>query len=381
KKKIEEILGVDVPEEVILRELSALDFNPVLEGDTLTVQVPPYRDDIDNSAADIAEEIIRMWGYENLKPRFLDLAHVTSGGRTEEQKKALKMKTTLCKAGFSESIFYSFFSPRDLDLIRLPEDAPERCAIRLMNPLTEDLSLMRTTLVPSMLNCAVRNLRRGNMEGRFFELARTFRPKGLPLTEYPEERDALCIMAFGENETFFTAKSAPETIAKAFGVTFTYKKAERPYYHPGMTAEIFLGDKLVGVMGKISYEICEELAVEKPIFIIEMDYALLAELFNQKIRYTPIPKFPVEKRDLALVVEEKMTCGELQEAILSSCKYLTEVKLFDVYRSENLGEGKKSMAFNLVFTPSDHEFTADEIEKYIQKILKKLSFMYGINLR
>ncbi len=381
KKKIEEILGVSVPEEVILRELSALDFAPELSGDTLTVQVPPYRDDIDDSAADIAEEIIRMWGYENIKPRFLDLAHVTSGGRTEEQKKALKMKTTLCKAGFSESIFYSFFSPRDLDMIRLPEDAPERSAIRLMNPLTEDLSLMRTTLVPSMLNCAVRNLRRGNMEGRFFELARVFRPKNLPLTEYPEERDALCIMAFGENETFFTAKSAPETIAKAFGVSFTYKKAERPYYHPGMTAEIFLGDEKVGVMGKVSYEICEELAVEKPVFIIEMDYALLAEKLDRKIRYTPIPKFAVEKRDLALVVEEKMTCGELREVILSSCKYLTEVDLFDVYRSEALGEGKKSMAFSLVFTPTDHEFTSDEIEKYIQKILKKLSFMYGINLR
>jgi phenylalanyl-tRNA synthetase beta chain len=164
-------------------------------------------------------------------------------------------------------------------------------------------------------------------------------------------------------------------------VKFTYKKATRPYFHPGMTAEIFLGETLVGVMGKVSYEICEDLAVEKPVFIIEMDYTLLSEMLSTKIRYTPIPKFAVEKRDLALVVEEKMTCGELTDVIMSSCKYLTEVKLFDVYRSENLGEGKKSMAFNLVFTPSDHEFSADEIEKYVQKILKKLSFMYGINIR
>ena len=380
-KRIGEILGVEVPAEVALRELSALDFAPTLEGDALTVQVPPYRDDIDNSAADIAEEIIRMWGYDNLRPRFLDLAHVTSGGRTDEQKKALKMKTTLCKAGFSESIFYSFFSPRDLDLIRLPEDAPERVAIRLMNPLTEDLSLMRTTLVPSMINCAVRNLRRGNTEGRFFELARIFRPKALPLTEYPEERDTLSIMAFGDKENFFTAKSAPEAIAEAFGVKFTYEKATRPYYHPGMTAAIQCDGKEVGVMGRVSYEICEELAVEKPIFIVELDYALLATMLDKKLRYTPISKFAVEKRDLALVVDEEMTCGELTAAIESGCKYLTEVTLFDVYRSEAIGEGKKSMAFSLVFTPTDHEFTSDEIDKYVQKILKKLSFMYGIELR
>ncbi len=322
-----------------------------------------------------------MWGYENIKPRFLDLARVTSGGRTEEQKKSLKMKNTLCKLGYSESIFYSFFSPKDLDLIRLPEDAPERRAIRLMNPLTEDLSLMRTTLTPSMINCAVRNIRRGNMEGRFFELARIFLPKELPLTQYPEEREMLSIMAFGEKETFFTVKSAPEAVAKAFGTSFTYKKAERPYFHPGMTAEIFCEGKQVGVMGKVSYEICEEVAVEKPIFIVELDYTALSALLDQKLRYKPISKFTAEKRDLALVVDESLTCGEITEAIFSSCKYLTQVNLFDIYRSEAIGEGKKSMAFSLVFTPDQEELKDEEIEKFVQKILKKLSFLYGITLR
>jgi len=343
--------------------------------------VPPWREDIDNSAADIAEEIIRSWGYEHITPRFLDKAHVTSGGRTPEQKKALKLKNVLCRAGYSESIFYSFFSPKDLDLIRLPEDAPERRAIRLMNPLTEDLSLMRTTLTPSMINCAVRNLRRGNTEGRFFELARIFLPKSLPLTEYPEERQTLCIGAFGEKETFFTAKAASEAVAKAFGLSFTYQKAQRPHLHPGMTAEILCGGKVVGVIGKLSYEICEELAIEKPVFLTEMDYEALAPMMDAKLRYQPISKFPAEVRDLALVADEGLTCGEITEAIASSCKYLTRVSLFDVYRSETIGEGKKSMAFNLVFTPTDHEFTADEIDKYVQKILKKLSFLYQITLR
>ncbi|MBR7165238.1 MAG: phenylalanine--tRNA ligase subunit beta [Clostridia bacterium] len=380
-KRIEEILGVSVPENEVLRHLEALNFEPDIRGDSLSVMVPPWREDIDNSAADIAEEIIRSWGYEHITPRFLDKAHVTSGGRTPEQKKALKLKNVLCRAGYSESIFYSFFSPKDLDLIRLPEDAPERRAIRLMNPLTEDLSLMRTTLTPSMINCAVRNLRRGNTEGRFFELARIFLPKALPLTEYPEERQTLCIGAFGEKETFFTAKAASEAVAKAFGLSFTYQKAQRPHLHPGMTAEILCGGKVVGVIGKLSYEICEELAIEKPVFLTEMDYEALAPMMDAKMRYQPISKFPAEVRDLALVADEGLTCGEITEAIASSCKYLTRVSLFDVYRSEAIGEGKKSMAFNLVFTPTDHEFTADEIEKYVQKILKKLSFLYQITLR
>lgn len=380
-EKINALLGVSVPEEEVLRHLEALSFEPKIQGDSLSVMVPPYRDDINDSAADIAEEIIRSWGYENIKPRFLDLARVTSGGRTDEQKKALKVKNTLCRAGFSESIFYSFFSPKDLDLIRLAEDAPERQAIRLMNPLTEDLSLMRTTLAPSMINCAVRNLRRGNTEGRFFELARIFKADTLPLSQYPEERDTLCIGAFGDNETFFTAKSAPEAIAKAFGIRFTYEKATRPYLHPGMTAEIFCEGEKVGVMGKLSYEICEELSIEKPVFLVEMDYAALSPMLDRKLRYTPISKFAVEKRDLALVADEALTCGEITEAIRSSCKYLTEVTLFDVYRSDAIGVGKKSMAFNLVFTPTDHEFGADEVEKYVGKILKKLSFLYQISLR
>jgi len=380
-EKINAILGVPVPEEEVLSHLAALSFEPKISGDALSVTIPPYREDIDSSAADLAEEIIRMWGYENIRPRFLDLAHVTSGGRTAEQKKALKMKEVLCRQGYFESIFYSFFSPRDLDLIHLAEDAPERQAIRLINPLTEDLSLMRTTLAPSMINAVIRNLRRGNTAGRFFELARIFRAKSLPLTEYPEERETLCAAAFGDGESFFTLKGACEAIAQAFGISFTYEKDTRPYLHAGQTAKILCGGKEVGVMGKLSYEICEENAIEKPVFLMELDYAALCPMLNQKLRYTPISKFTCETRDLALVADENLTCGEITEAIRSSCKYLSSVTLFDVYRSEAIGENKKSMAFSLVFTPTDHEFTSEEIEKYIQKILKKLSFLYQITLR
>ncbi len=380
-QKIDGVLGVHVPEEVTRESLAALGFEPEICGDELTVKVPPYREDIDGYPADLAEEIIRSWGYEHIVPRFLNTASVTVGGLNADQKREAKVKRVLCRAGFSESVFYSFFSPKDLDLLKLPDDAPERHAIRILNPISEDLSLMRTTLVPSMIHCAVRNLRRGNPEGRFFELAKIFLAKDLPLTEYPEERPTLSFLAFGENETFFTAKSAPEALAASFGLKFGYRKAERAYLHPGQTAEILLDGEAVGVFGRLSHEMNEELALDKPVFVGQIDYAALKEKMDDSVRYRPISKYPTVQRDLALVMDEGLTCGEVEEAILSSNKAVTDVRLFDVYRGVAVGAGKKSLAFRLTFTPDEAELTAEEVEKIVQKILRKLEFTLGVKLR
>ena len=378
---IDEILGVTVPQEEVLSALQALSFAPRIEGDNLFLSIPPYREDIDESDADIAEEIIRLWGYEHLTPRFLDKAHVTSGGRTKEQELELSVKRTLAGEGYYESVFYSFFSPKDLSLMRFAPDADERRAIRILNPISEDLSLMRTTLTPSMIGAVIRNLRRLNVKGRLFEKARVFLPKSLPLTEYPEEREHLCIAAFGDDETFFTAKGAVEALARAFDLTFSYQACQRPHLHPGMTASILLDDKEIGVIGRLSYEICEECAIEKPVFLTEIDYDALLPYLSRKKTYVPLSKFTSETRDLAIVCDEALTCALISREIQSACRYLTAVELFDVYRSKAIGEGKKSMAFRLTFTPTDHEFSSDEIEKYVQKILKKLAYLYQITLR
>lgn len=379
--KIDAVLGVHVPEEVVKECLSALNFEPEIRGDALSVKVPPYREDIDGYAADLAEEIIRSWGYEHIVPRFLNTAAVTAGGLKPAQRKEQKAKAVLCRAGFSESVFYSFFSPKDLDLLKLDPDAPERRAIRILNPISEDLSLMRTTLVPAMIHCAVRNLRRGNPEGRFFELAKIFLAKELPLKEYPEERMTLSFAAFGDAETFFTAKTAPEALAEAFNLAFTYRKAERPWLHPGQTAEILCGGEVVGAFGKLSYPLCEELAIDKPVFVGQIDYAAICGKMNDGVSYRPISRYPTVWRDLALVMDESVTCGEVEEAILSSNKAITEVRLFDVYRGINVGPGKKSLAFRLTLTPDDAELDADEVEKIVQKLLRKLEYTLSVRLR
>lgn len=380
-EKMNGVLGIKVPNDEIIRHLAALGFEPQINGDDLIVMVPPYRDDIEGHVQDIAEEVIRSYGYDHIVPTFLKSASVTCGGLNGEQKTVNRLKKTLCTQGYSESMFYSFFSLKDLDMLHFAEDAKERHAIRILNPISEDLSLMRTTLVPSMVNAAVRNLRRGNMSGRFFEVASIFEADELPLKTYPREHKMLSIGAFGYDETFFTFKGATEAIAKEFGLAFTYEKGSLQYLHPGMTANILLDGEVVGFMGKLAYDVCEELAVEKPVFVAELDYEKLAGKFNTNIVYKPLPKFACENRDLALVMDEAITCGAVEEAIKSSCKYITSVTLFDVYRSAQIGDGKKSMAFSLVFTPDDHEFTGEEIDGYVNRILKKLAYTMQIEIR
>ena len=379
--KIDEILGIKIPEDKVIEHLSALDFAPVIDGDTLTVMVPPYREDIDGHAQDIAEELIRSYGYEHITSTFLPSAAVTAGGRTPAQKAELSLKDALCDQGYFESIFYSFFSPADIELLRLPEDAAERQGIRIMNPISEDLSLMRTTLIPSMIRAAVRNLRRGNMQGRFFEVGNVFSADSLPLTDYPVEHKMLSLSAFGDGEDFFTFKAATEAVAANMGLNFEYRAAGRTYLHPGICAEVWCQGKNVGVMGALSHEIKEELAFDRPLFVAQLDYELLTTLEGKTLTYRPLSKFTNEKRDLALLVNEEVTCGEVQAAIQSGCKYLEDVTLFDVFRSEKLGEGKKSMAFSLTFAPTDHAFTGEELDGYVNKILRKLEHTMGITLR
>lgn len=227
-KRVNGVLGIEVPKEDMLRILSALQFTPSIDGDELTLQIPAYREDMD-SYPDVAEEVIRMYGYEHVIPTFMPTAKVTLGGLNLKQKTELKIKRALCAAGAYEGIHYSFFSPSDLDLLRLPEDAPERKAIKLINPINVDLSLMRTTLASEMLYAISRNQKKGILEGRIFELGNVFIPKALPLTEYPDERETLCAGVFGENESFYTLKGLAETVADALNVSFTYEAAERTF--------------------------------------------------------------------------------------------------------------------------------------------------------
>ncbi|MBP5243060.1 MAG: phenylalanine--tRNA ligase subunit beta, partial [Clostridia bacterium] len=382
--KINALLGITVPTDVILEILQALNFEVVLDkdGDTMSVTVPAYREDVDGYP-DLAEEVIRMYGYDHITPTFLQAASVTNGGLTDEQKKMNKFKNVLKVQGYSEAMTYSFFSPKAFDLFRLPEDAAERNAAKIVNPLGEDLSILRTMLAPSMLDNVVRNLRRGNENGKLFEVANVYIPKELPLTELPKEKKTLAIGAWGDVD-FFDVKGAIESIGDAFGVEFTFERGEKPFLHPGITAVIKLGEKVVGYLGELNPEIANELAIERKVYLAELDYATASKKFGSGMNYQGLPKFPAVKRDLALIADENVTCGDIVATIRRAAKAVKAVELFDVYRGGQVPAGKKSMAFSLTFAPdaeAEKALSPETVDGFVKKILNNLKFNLNVEIR
>ena len=378
--RVNGVLGIEVPQEDVLRILAGLSMDPAIDGDTLTLQIPAYREDME-SYQDVAEEVIRMYGYEHLVPTFLPSAKVTPGGYDHRQRTEKKIKDVLCGMGAYECMHYSFFSPSDLDMLRFAPDAPERNAIRILNPISEELSLMRTTLAASMINAVSRNQKNGILEGRLFETAKVFLPKSLPLTDYPEERDHLVIAFFGQKEDFFSLKGAAELLADTLHVAFEYRAAQKPFLHPYQTAEILCEGQSIGWMGKLAYDIAAEKNLRTDLFLLEIDLQTLSQWYDRTPSFEPLPKFPEVSRDIALIMDRTITCAEVEKEIRAANKYIRDVKLFDIYEGAPIPADKKSMAFTVTFRPEDQEFTGEEIDKYMSKILRKLEFVHGIVLR
>ncbi len=378
--KINKVLGIEVPNDEIADILRRLRFTVTVDGGNITASAPLYREDVEGYA-DLAEEVIRIYGYDHIKPQLLKFAAVTNGGLSEAQMLEYKLKNAVRMQGAFETINYSFYSAKDLDMLHIPDDAPERKYIRIDNPISENYSVMCTTLAPTMVNTIVKNYRSGNASGRFFEVANVFIAQEMPLKSLPHERKTLVIGAYGDDEDFFKFKGIPEGIADEFNLTFAYEKCEKPFLHPGISAKILCGGEEIGYIGRLSHEISDELSLIKPVFLAEIDYEKLSSFFMHTMKYKPISEFADVVRDFAFVCDEGVTCGEIEDCIRKSCKYVTSVKLFDIFRGRQIGEGKKSMAFNVVITPEDKEFSDKEIEKFTTKILKDLEFKLGIALR
>ena len=379
-KQVNGVLGITVPDEDIVRILKDLNFAPELNGDELTIAVPGYRVDME-SYQDVAEEVIRMYGYEHIVPTFIPTAKVTSGGYNLKQRSELKVKRALCAAGASEGVHYSFFSPSDLDLLRFPEDAKERTAIKILNPINIDLSLMRTTLAPQMIKAMARNQKNGILSGRIYEMGNRFLPKSLPLTEYPDERETVCIGVFGEDEDFYSIKGLVAVIADSLDVEFDYEKDVRTFLHPGRTAKVVCNGEDVGYIGQVLYEICDELDMRVPAYVAEIDLRALSKYYGKERKFIPLPKFLEEKRDFCFVMDKDISCAAVEKEIKSSCEYISKIELFDIYEGIQLGLNRKSLAFSVVFTPQDEEFTPEMIDGFVSSIISNLSEKYGITLR
>lgn len=385
---INRILGIEVPADSVMDILARLGFEVKRDGDVLDVTAPRYREDIEIGEPDLAEEIIREYGYEHITPTFLAASAVTNGGMTVSQQRASKVKRTMCAQGFYEVSTLAFYADSDIDALHFDENAPERNAIHLINPISSNLTTMRSVLAPSMLKTVVENLKRGNNEGRIFELGNIYVPKQQPVTELPDEIMHLGFAAFGKDEDFFTVKGAVEALGEAYGIKFEFERAEDvPYLHPGIAAYIVADGKRVGSFGKLANAVARELDLPKDskenhmIFLGEIDYALLSEMMPELVRYQPISEFPEMTRDLSLVVEENMSCGSIIAEIKNACKQVGSVDLFDIYRGKQIGEDKKSMSFNISFKPGEKALEPSDVDRYIKKILGNLKNKLNIDIR
>ena len=377
-EKINALLGIEVPVKDMTEILERLNFGVEERGGELLLTLPRYRDDI-FAYPDIAEEIIRMYGYDHIHGTFMPTAKITNGGYNDSQRAVNKLKALLVAEGLYEVSNYSFYSEKDVDMLRIPEGAPERNYIKILNPISEELSVMRSFLAPSMVNTMLRNLKRGNYEGGAFELAKVYIPKSLPLSDFPEEKLKLCIGMWGGAD-FFELKGITENIADSINTKFEYVNGNSPFLHPGINADILCDGEKIGYIGAVDPAVIESIAAERGMVVAELDYELL-EKHAKPFKYSPISKFPELKRDLALIVDSAINCGEIEKEIYSACKYVTDVKLFDIYAGNQIESGKKSMAFTVTFTPKDEALSGEKVDGFVKKILSNLKFRLGATLR
>ncbi len=375
-EKINKLLGTKISTEDMKEYLRRLEI-PV-EG--MTIHVPSFRPDL-RRMADIAEEVGRLYGFNNIETTMFKGTTVR-GGYSETRKQEDLAGTTARALGYSEIITYSFVSPTVFDLIRLPADSPLRKPIKILNPLGEDTSVMRTTALPSMLDILSRNNAYHNKAVKLYELAKTYIPvEGQVL---PKEPKTLVLGSYGEHETFFTLKGEVESILGELNADKAEYEAVRdnPSYHPGRCARIVIDGKDVGVFGQIHPLVAKNYGIDGEIYCAELNFTELLTVLAPEKTYHPLPKFPAVSRDLAIVCDEDLTVRQVEKVISTAAgKLLRNIELFDIYRGVGVPQGKKSMAFSLELRADDRTLTDQDSEAAVTRILDALKKELGAVLR
>jgi len=374
-ERINALLGTEIATDEMARILRSLGF--AVDGETVTV--PSWRGDVEHYS-DLAEEVARLYGY-NLIPTTAMHGETTQGGFSDDEMFARKLGT-LCRAmGYNEIITYSFISPTYYDKIRLPHASPLRDSLTILNPLGEDTSIMRTTILPSMLEILSRNYNYRNKAVSLYELGRTYFRQEDGLAWEPK---VLSLGAYGAEVDFFSMKGHVERMLASLrleAVSFVPEQ-NNPSYHPGRCATIQIGDQVIGVLGQIHPLVAANYGVDAPLYCAELQFDPLFQKQGGTPQYTPLPKFPTMSRDIALLVDTGVTVGMLDACIRSAAKgLLRDVSLFDIYTGERLPEDKKSVAFNLILRADDRSLTAQEADAEIAAILDGLNKQLGAVLR
>ncbi len=369
--KINQLLGLEIEEARMVEILNSLQIKTSATGGVLTCEIPSWRDDIEGRA-DLAEEVMRIYGYDHIIGKKMTGA-VLRGTITKERANTDKVKNILISAGGREITTYSFISSKALDTLFLDEDDARNKAVTLLNPLGDEYSVMRTQLTTSMLTVLGTNFNRKNENVRLFEVSKRFIAKELPVTEQPEEIPTLCIGAYGKDEDFFTLKGMVEKIVSEFCPYFEIERSNENFLHPGRQARFVSRGEELAVFGEVHPKTAECYGISGRVYTAEVYLDKLFAFNKKPTVYKALPKFPSVSRDFAVLCDKDTAVGTLFDIIKKSAGRMCEkVELFDVYEGAQIPEGKKSVAFSVTLRSADSTLTDTETDKVAEKIIANL---------
>ncbi|MFZ5647210.1 MAG: phenylalanine--tRNA ligase subunit beta [Bacillota bacterium] len=389
-ERVDHVLGVKVEKPDIAGILSGLEFSVKESGGSLLVTVPAHRPDV-SLEEDLIEEVARIYGY-NRVPYTLPYGASTRGARTPRQAFELAVRDCLQSLGMNEVVTYSFTSPVTFDRAAVPQDSPLREVVRVQNPLSEDQSVMRTIMLPGLLEVLQRNASRRITDLAIFELGKIFLPsRSEPL---PEEKPVLAAAAMGGSPSgwnspaqpydFYYIKGVLEALLDRAGVRGCNLERETGHnlFHPGRAARVTSGDTIIGVIGELHPDVLENYDLPKRAVAMEIDFGALSDLAGKTKKYRPLPRFPGIERDLALMVRQDVSARDITRVIRKSGgQYLQDIKLFDVYRGGQVKEGCQSLAFSLKFQAEDRTLTDQEVNGFVAAVADALAGQFGAELR
>lgn len=363
---VNRFIGIDLPKDEHIKILESLGFT--FDGDVCIA--PSFRSDIEHKA-DLAEEVARIYGYNNIPT--VPMAGMAKAGLTDRQKFEKKLSETLLACGCSETCTYSFISPKFYDKINLPADSALRNSLVISNPLGEDTSIMRTTAIPSMLQVLSLNYNNRNAYAHMYELATEYIPT--EADKLPYEKVSAVIGMYGNGADFYTIKGVVENILECANIKDYDVKAvtDNPTFHPGRCAEITIGDETVAILGEVHPSVLNNYEIGTKAYIASVDVDILYKNKGEENKYCPLPKYPATSRDLAMLCDDSLPVLSIEKAIRSAAgNILEKVTLFDVFKGKQIEEGKKSVAYNITLRAADHTLTEEEITRAVNKIIKAL---------
>ena len=392
-EQINNHLGTNIAKDVMLNIITSVGFDVTKdENDEITVKVPSWRNDV-TCMADISEEIARLHGFDKIKSTLPNGVSM-QGTQSAKQTFIDKVKASLSSQGLYETISFALTNEETFNKLNIPQDSPLRKAVPIMNPLSDEYPLVRTTLLSSIFDNLARNLARKNDDVALFEVGSVFFPKALPVTELPDEvvKIAGAITgrrnAQGWNQTndmvdFYDAKGIIEELLANLRVTrYTVEAGTHYAMHPGKTALFKKGRDVIATVGEVHPAVLSAYGITKPVYIFELDATIVMKYMAKDLKYKALPKYPATSRDLAMLVDVDVNAADIEKAMTKAAgQNLTQITLFDVYTGKQVEEGKKSLAFSLTFQSNDKTLTDAEIDPAIEKIVTKLQKDFNANLR